>query len=46
VASLIRDRFLTLLANGGAHLDWSALGKVASWEAGVQNGDGMFRSAT
>lgn len=34
VASLIRDRFLTLLANGGAHLDWSALGKVASWEAG------------
>jgi len=38
VASLIRDRFLTLLANGGAHLDWSALGKVASWEAGAQNG--------
>ena len=34
MASLIRDRFLTLLANGGAHLDWSALGKVASWEAG------------
>ena len=21
-------------SNGGAHLDWSALGKVASWEAG------------
>lgn len=38
VASLIRDRFLTLLANGGAHLDWSALGKVASWEAGAQKG--------
>ena len=36
VASLIRDRFLTLLANGGAHLDWSALGKVASWEAGAR----------
>ncbi|MFI5510028.1 NAD(P)-dependent oxidoreductase [Mycobacterium sp. NPDC051804] len=40
VASLIRDRFLTLLANGGAHLDWSALGKVASWEAGAQKGAG------
>jgi 3-hydroxyisobutyrate dehydrogenase-like beta-hydroxyacid dehydrogenase len=40
VASLIRDRFLTLLANGGEHLDWSALGKVASWEAGAQNGGG------
>lgn len=40
VASLIRDRFLTLLANGGAHLDWSALGKVASWEAGAQKSAG------
>jgi 3-hydroxyisobutyrate dehydrogenase-like beta-hydroxyacid dehydrogenase len=40
VASLIRDRFLTLLANGGAHLDWSALSKVASWEAGIQKGGG------
>lgn len=40
VASLIRDRFLVLLANGGAHLDWSALGKVASWEAGAQKGAG------
>jgi 3-hydroxyisobutyrate dehydrogenase-like beta-hydroxyacid dehydrogenase len=39
VASLIRDRFLTLLANGGAHLDWSALGKVASWEAGIGSVD-------
>ncbi|MBY0287656.1 MAG: NAD(P)-dependent oxidoreductase [Mycobacteriaceae bacterium] len=45
VASLIRDRFLTLLANGGAHLDWSALGKVASWEAGAADGGGSFRSA-
>lgn len=34
IASLLRDRFLTLLANGGAHLDWSALAKVAAWEAG------------
>lgn len=43
VASLIRDRFLTLLANGGEHLDWSALSKVSSAEAGLQKG-GLFRS--
>ncbi len=35
IASLLRDRFLTLLANGGGQLDWSALGKVSAWEAGV-----------
>ena len=35
VASLIRDRFLTLLARGGADLDWSAIGALASWEAGA-----------
>lgn len=34
VASLIRDRFLTLLAGGGHELDWAALGAVATWEAG------------
>jgi 3-hydroxyisobutyrate dehydrogenase-like beta-hydroxyacid dehydrogenase len=34
IASLIRDRFLTLLAHGGADLDWSALGTVAKWESG------------
>jgi 3-hydroxyisobutyrate dehydrogenase-like beta-hydroxyacid dehydrogenase len=34
IASLLRDRFLTLLASGGAGLDWSALAKVAAWEAG------------
>jgi 3-hydroxyisobutyrate dehydrogenase-like beta-hydroxyacid dehydrogenase len=34
VASLLRDRFLTLLANGGADLDWSALGTVSAWAAG------------
>jgi 3-hydroxyisobutyrate dehydrogenase-like beta-hydroxyacid dehydrogenase len=44
VASLIRDRFLTLLANGGAHLDWSALGKVAALEAGSQKGAGSLWS--
>lgn len=34
IASLIRDRFLTLLAGGGRDLDWAALGAVARWEAG------------
>jgi len=34
IASLLRDRFLTLLANGGAHLDWSAVGALPAWEAG------------
>jgi len=35
IASLLRDRFLTLLANGGEELDWSAISAVAAWEAGV-----------
>jgi 3-hydroxyisobutyrate dehydrogenase-like beta-hydroxyacid dehydrogenase len=34
IASLLRDRFLTLLANGGASLDWSAVGALSAWEAG------------
>jgi 3-hydroxyisobutyrate dehydrogenase-like beta-hydroxyacid dehydrogenase len=34
IASLLRDRFLTLLANGGGNLDWSAVGALSSWEAG------------
>ena len=34
IASLLRDRFLTLLAHGGASLDWSAIGSLAAWEAG------------
>jgi 3-hydroxyisobutyrate dehydrogenase-like beta-hydroxyacid dehydrogenase len=34
IASLLRDRFLTLLAHGGASLDWSAVGGLAAWEAG------------
>jgi 3-hydroxyisobutyrate dehydrogenase-like beta-hydroxyacid dehydrogenase len=37
IASLLRDRFLTLLANGGEHLDWSAIGALAAWEAGGKN---------
>jgi 3-hydroxyisobutyrate dehydrogenase-like beta-hydroxyacid dehydrogenase len=34
IASLLRDRFLTLLAIGGGSLDWSAVGALPSWEAG------------
>jgi 3-hydroxyisobutyrate dehydrogenase-like beta-hydroxyacid dehydrogenase len=34
IASLLRDRFLTLLANGGAHLDWSAIAALAVADAG------------
>jgi 3-hydroxyisobutyrate dehydrogenase-like beta-hydroxyacid dehydrogenase len=35
IGSLLRDRFLTLLANGGEHLDWSAIATVAGREAGL-----------
>jgi 3-hydroxyisobutyrate dehydrogenase-like beta-hydroxyacid dehydrogenase len=35
IGSLLRDRFLTLVANGGADLDWSAVGALAAWEAGA-----------
>jgi 3-hydroxyisobutyrate dehydrogenase-like beta-hydroxyacid dehydrogenase len=34
IAGLLRDRFLTLLANGGGSLDWSAIGALSAWEAG------------
>jgi len=34
VASLLRDRFLTLLAQGGEALDWSAIGHLAAQDAG------------
>jgi 3-hydroxyisobutyrate dehydrogenase-like beta-hydroxyacid dehydrogenase len=35
VASLLRDRFLTLLAHGGAELDWSAIGRLPAADAGT-----------
>jgi 3-hydroxyisobutyrate dehydrogenase-like beta-hydroxyacid dehydrogenase len=35
VASLLRDRFLTLLAHGGDDLDWSAIGRLAALDAGA-----------
>ncbi len=34
LASLLRDRFLTLMANGGENLDWSAIGKLAAKDSG------------
>jgi 3-hydroxyisobutyrate dehydrogenase-like beta-hydroxyacid dehydrogenase len=37
LASLLRDRFLTLLANGGDKLDWSAVGGLAAKDAGSTN---------
>jgi 3-hydroxyisobutyrate dehydrogenase-like beta-hydroxyacid dehydrogenase len=34
VASVVRDRLLTLVATGGGHLDWSALAMLAARDAG------------
>ncbi|WP_193046430.1 NAD(P)-dependent oxidoreductase [Mycolicibacterium baixiangningiae] len=34
IASLLRDRFLTLLATGGGHLDWSAISALSARDAG------------
>jgi 3-hydroxyisobutyrate dehydrogenase-like beta-hydroxyacid dehydrogenase len=34
LASLLRDRFLTLLAHSGDKLDWSAIGQLAAKDAG------------
>jgi 3-hydroxyisobutyrate dehydrogenase-like beta-hydroxyacid dehydrogenase len=36
LASLLRDRFLTLRAHGGDHLDWSAIGALAARDSGSQ----------
>jgi 3-hydroxyisobutyrate dehydrogenase-like beta-hydroxyacid dehydrogenase len=33
LASLLNDRFLTLLAHGGDKLDWSAIGDLAAKDA-------------
>jgi 3-hydroxyisobutyrate dehydrogenase-like beta-hydroxyacid dehydrogenase len=35
LASLLRDRFLALLARGGDALDWSAIGQLAAKDAGL-----------
>jgi 3-hydroxyisobutyrate dehydrogenase-like beta-hydroxyacid dehydrogenase len=36
LASLLRDRFLTLLAHGGEALDWSAIGQLAARDSGLE----------
>jgi 3-hydroxyisobutyrate dehydrogenase-like beta-hydroxyacid dehydrogenase len=38
VASLLRDRFLALVANGGGQLDWSAIATLADRDAGGGSG--------
>jgi 3-hydroxyisobutyrate dehydrogenase-like beta-hydroxyacid dehydrogenase len=37
VASLLRDRFLTLLAQGGEALDWSAISSLSAADAGLEH---------
>ena len=36
VASLLRDRFLTLFARGGEQLDWAAIGGLPAADAGMR----------
>ena len=36
LASLLRDRFLTLLARGGEALDWSAIARLSAADAGQE----------
>jgi len=40
IASLLRDRFLALLASGGGDLDWSAISTLAQRDAGLVDADG------
>jgi 3-hydroxyisobutyrate dehydrogenase-like beta-hydroxyacid dehydrogenase len=35
IASVIRDRFLTAMARGNEHSDWSVLGRIAAEDAGL-----------
>jgi 3-hydroxyisobutyrate dehydrogenase-like beta-hydroxyacid dehydrogenase len=35
LGSLLHDRFLRVLAQGGSHLDWSAIGGLATQDAGA-----------
>jgi 3-hydroxyisobutyrate dehydrogenase-like beta-hydroxyacid dehydrogenase len=35
LASLLHDRFMTLLAHGGDRLDWSAIGALPMMDAGM-----------
>jgi hypothetical protein len=40
LGSLLHDRFLRLLAQGGDHLDWSAIGGLAAEDAGATQNAG------
>jgi len=42
LASLIRDRFLTLLARGGDSLDWSAIAQLSADDAGEMPGRSLM----
>ena len=35
LASLLHDRFVDLMAHGGDHMDWSAIGKLSLRDAGI-----------
>jgi hypothetical protein len=35
LASLLRDRLLTVIATGGEQLDWAALGSLTAKDAGI-----------
>src|SRR6201993_649277 len=39
VASVVRDRLLTLVATGGGNLDWSAIATLADRDAGLASDD-------
>ena len=44
LASLLRDRFLSLLAHGGEALDWSAIGRLPARDAGIENSNHPMRT--
>jgi 3-hydroxyisobutyrate dehydrogenase-like beta-hydroxyacid dehydrogenase len=44
IGNLLKDRFLRLIATGGAALDWSAIGSIASQDAGIRPGGGRRSS--
>jgi 3-hydroxyisobutyrate dehydrogenase-like beta-hydroxyacid dehydrogenase len=45
VASLLRDRLLTLVATGGGQLDWSAVSALADRDAGNASTSGLHHPA-
>jgi 3-hydroxyisobutyrate dehydrogenase-like beta-hydroxyacid dehydrogenase len=44
LGSLLHDRFLRLLAQGGDHLDWAAIGGLATQDAGGDSGGNRSHS--